>query len=240
MSNPRPASLASAARAQLNRFVVALAILLCLPVVLIAERIRAGAGQTVARLTVQWVAPICGLRFEVRGRELLSPGCSYIFVPNHTSPLDIPAMLIARPDVRFLAASELFQKRVLALLMRALGTVPIDRDNAHVARRQLGELAASKEPLRLTVFAEGRIALPDERVPFKTGAFMLAIATEASVVPVVIRGGHLLPPRRALAVRPGTVTVEFLEPIPTAGLSLRDRKAVRDRTRDAILDGLSP
>ena len=230
----------SAVRSQINRLIVAVAIAGCLPLVIVAERVRSGGGQAVARFTTQVVAWLCGISFDVRGTERLRAGCSYVFVPNHTSPLDIPAMLVARPDVRFLAASELFRHPVLAVLMRALGTLPIDRDNAHVARRQLAELAKSEEPLRLTVFAEGRIARPDERVPFKSGAFVLAITTGASVVPVVIRGGHLLPPGRALAVRSGTVTVEFLEPIATAGLSLRDRKVVRDRTREAILSRLSP
>lgn len=228
----------SRARAQVNRFVVALGVLGCLPLVLLAERLRPGGGRVMARRAIDVVAPLCGLTFDTLGAERLDPEGSYVFVPNHTSPLDIPAMVAARPDVRFVAAAELFRNPVLALLMKAMGTVPINRQQAREARRQIQELSASKERLSLTVFAEGRIASPEEGLPFKSGAFVVAIATGASVVPVAIRGGHLLPPGRALAVLPGTVTVEFLEPISTVGLVARDRKALRDRARAAVAAAL--
>lgn len=226
------------ARAQLNRVLVTLGVLGCLPVVLVAERLRAGGGRVVAGHAIRIVARLCGLTFEVLGAQRLDPRGSYVFVPNHTSPLDIPALLVARPEVNFVAAAELFRNPVLALLMRAMGTVPIDRQNARVARRQIQELSASTEPMRLAIFAEGRIAAPGEGLPFKSGAFVVAIATGATVVPVAIRGGHLLPPGSALAVRPGTVAIEFLEPISTEGLVPRDRKVLRDRTRAAIADAL--
>lgn len=218
--------------------VVALGVLSCLPLMLIAERVRRGGGRAVALHAIRLVARLCGLTFDVRGAARLEPGGSYVFVPNHTSPLDIPALLAARPDVSFVAAAELFRNPVLALLMRAMGTVPIDRQNARTARRQIQELSASTDPMRLAVFAEGRIASPEEALPFKSGAFVVAIATGASVVPVAIRGGELLPPRRALAVRPGTVTIEFLEPIPTRELTRRDRKTLRDQARLAVATAL--
>lgn len=227
------------ARAQVNRFVVALAIAVCLPLVLISERVRPGTGQLVAYGTVRVVAWLCGITFDVRGAERLRAGGSYVFVPNHTSPLDIPALLAARPDVRFVAAAELFRNPVLALLMRALRSVPIDRQNPRRARLQIQELSLSTEPMRLAVFAEGRIAAPDEGLPFKSGAFVVAIATGASVVPVAIHGGDLLPPRSALAVRPGKVTIEFLEPIPTDQLTVRDRKSLRDQTRTVVSAALT-
>lgn len=226
------------ARAQLNRFIVAVAILFCLPLVLGAERLRAGGGRVVALRFIRIVGQLCGLTFEARGLDRVDDLGSYVFVPNHTSPLDIPALLVARPNVRFVAAANLFRNPVLALLMRALGTVAIDRDNARVAHRQIQELSASKDPMCLTIFAEGRIAAPEEGLPFKSGAFVVAIATQASVVPVAIRGGDLLPPGRALAVRPGTVSVEFLEPIPTEHLKVRDRKVLSDQTRRAVAESL--
>lgn len=226
------------ARAQVNRFVVLFGVLGSLPLILIAERVRRGWGRVVALQAIRIVARLCGLTFVVRGADHLRKDGSYVFVPNHTSPLDIPALVAARPDVRFVAAAELYRNPVLALLMGAMGTVPIDRQSARRARLQIQELSASTEPMRLTVFAEGRIASPDEGLPFKSGAFVVAIATGASVVPVAIRGGELLPPGRALAVWPGTVTVEFLEPIPTDQLAVRDRKALRDQTREAIAGAL--
>lgn len=227
-------------RAQVNRVIVAVALLVGLPLVAAAGKVRASAGRAVARGLVAAVARVCGVRFVTRGAEILQPGASYVFVPNHSSPLDIPALLMARPDVQFLAGADLFRFRLLAAAMRALGTRPIDRHDAGNARRQIRELMESGGPHRLVVFAEGGIAPAGERLPFATGAFVLAVKAGASVVPVAIHGtDRVLPPRANLALRPGTVTVEFLPPIPTEGKGIRDRRALRDATRDAVIAALA-
>lgn len=225
-------------RAQANRVLVVLALVTVLPAMALAERMRRGWGRAVALAAVRGLAVALGIRFEVRGSDQLISGGSWMLVANHSSPLDIPALLVARPDVRFVAAADLFGNRVLAAAMRALGTIEIDRRNARNARRQLAELAAVTEagrPLCLAVFPEGGIAPRGRRLPFKSGAFLVAIETGATVVPVVITGtADLLPPGGRMAVRAGTVTIELLEPIPTDGMVTRDRKALRDRAEAAL------
>jgi len=226
-------------RSQVNRLLVIAGLVTVLPEVALAERWRPGTGSGVARRGVRRIAGACGVRFETRGSGQLDPSGSYVFVANHSSPIDIPAMLLARPDVRFLAAADLFRIPLLALAMRALRTVPIERRDRAVAHQQLAQLASGGEPLCLTVFAEGGIAPAGQRLPFKNGAFVLAIETGATVVPVAIHhSDEVLAPGARLLVSPGTVTVEFLDPIPTNGLSVEDRHLLRDRTRDAILAAL--
>ena len=221
------------ARSQLNRVLVALALLVALPLVAISERVRRGTGRRVAVGAIRAVARVCGLHIEVRQSPEIDPGSPYLFVANHSSPLDIAAILIACPDVRFVAAAELFRIPLLAAAMRALDTVPLERRDPAVARRQLVELAQAEAAgtWRLVIFPEGGIAPAGERLPFKSGAFSLAIQAGMQVLPVAISGTDLaLPPRSFLAVRPGRVTVQLLAPISTQGLGAEDRGALRDQT----------
>lgn len=185
------------------------------------------------------VTRLCGVTVVVRGRELLEPGTSYVLVPNHSSFLDIPAILLADEGVVFLAAAGLFRIPLLAAAMRAVGTEPIDRHDRHAAYAELRDLARRGGRRRLVVFAEGRIPPAGERLPFKRGAFVLAIATGAAVVPVAIEGtSTLLPPGGRLAVRPGQVTVTFLDPLPTDGAVGSDAGALRTRTELAVRSAL--
>ncbi len=89
---------------------------------------------------------------------------------------------------------------------------------------------------RVVIFPEGGIAPSGERLPFKSGAFALAIETGVPVVPVAIRGTDLvLPPRGRLAVRPGKVEVRLLVPVSTEGLHVEDRGVLRDSVRDILI-----
>jgi len=163
-------------------------------------------------------------------------------VPNHSSLLDIPALLWADPNVRFVATAGLFRIPVLAAAMRAVGTVPIDRRDHDRAQRQLDRLVGQRDLVvggDIAVFAEGGIAPAGQRLPFKTGAFSLAIRTGCPVVPVAIRGSdRLLPPKGRLLVRSGVVIVEFLDIVDTTGLTLDDRHAVRDHVCDLVSEAV--
>jgi 1-acyl-sn-glycerol-3-phosphate acyltransferase len=225
-------------RSQVNRIVVLTSLLVILPSIVVAEQVRRGAGREVARRGVALVARLCGIRFEVRGQRGDTKVGAAVFVPNHSSPLDIPAMLVAVPEVRFLAAAELFRIPLLASAMRALGTVPVDRHHPEHGRQQLEEVGRTRSAgssYDIAIFAEGGIAPAGGRLPFKSGAFSLAIRTGNSVVPVAIHGSdQVLPPHHRLAARPGLVTVELLEAVSTVGLTIDDRQDLRDRVRSLV------
>ena len=116
----------SSLRAQYNRIIVVVALLVLLPVVVIGERVRTGSGRHILRRGVSILASMCGIRFEVRGCSA-DDRRGAVVVPNHSSILDIPALLWADPDVRFVATAGLFRIPVLAAAMRAIGTISIDR-----------------------------------------------------------------------------------------------------------------
>jgi 1-acyl-sn-glycerol-3-phosphate acyltransferase len=219
-------------RAQCNRLVVATALAVVLPVVAMTECLRRGAGRRLLVVAIRALGVLTGVRFEITGNV---PGSGpFVFVPNHSSPLDIPAVILARPCARFLAADDLFRIPMLAWVMRALGTIPVDRADQRRSHAQIDSIARSLADGALVVFAEGGIRRGGLGA-FKSGAFRIAIATGMPVVPVAIRGSATaLPPGGRLRIRPARVTVHLGAPIPTEGLHPDDRHELRDRTREAV------
>lgn len=224
-------------RAQLNRIVVVVGLLFGLPLVAIVGWVNREAGRRLALRAIKSIAGVCGIRIDVHGAADLDDACSYVLVPNHTSPLDIAAVLVARPDAQFVAAAGLFRVPLLSSAMRALGTVPIARNDHARARERVAELANAIDDRELVVFAEGGIAPTDELLPFKTGAFVIAIDSGVPVVPIAISGAPSILARRGrLLVHPGTLRIEVLPPVPTTGLTVDDRHDLATRVRDAIID----
>lgn len=227
-------------RAQLNRVVIVLGLLFVLPVVAIVGRVHRRAGRRVAVRAVKAISRVCGIRFDVHGTDLLDDEGSYVLVPNHTSPLDIAAVLVTRPDAQFVAAAGLFRIPLLSSAMRAIGTVPIARNDHERARERVAELAQAVDDRELVVFAEGGIAPTDAVLPFKTGAFVIAINTCVPVVPIAISGARrILPHHGRLRTRPGTLRIEVLPPVATTGLTVDDRHELAQRVGTAIVESLS-
>ncbi len=224
-------------RAQVNRVIVLAVLVVALPAIAVAERIRPGAGRRLARRAVLFAASLIGVRFAVTADPGAMAARPRVLVPNHSSILDIPAVLVACPDARFLMAAELLRIPLLGAAARALGCVPVDRGDRGDSHAVVDRLAR-EAPDELVVFPEGRLC-PAGLGPFHTGAFRIAIGRGASIVPVTIRGtAALLGPRQRLKVRPGTIAVELLAPLPTRGLGAGDVAALRDRTRATVACGL--
>jgi 1-acyl-sn-glycerol-3-phosphate acyltransferase len=221
--------------------VVAAALVVTLPLMAVAELARPGLGGRIARRVILTGAPLVGLRFDVRGAERLERSRPCVVVANHSSPLDVAALVVAHPSVAFAAATELYRYPLLSHAMRALGTIPIDRARPGAARRALlaGGLRAGSRWC-LVVFAEGGMSPPGELGRFKSGPFALALEAGVPVVPVAIHNASALMPRQnRVAVRPGRVVVEVLEPLPTEGLAPSDRRALRLATRHSLAAALT-
>lgn len=183
------------------------------------------------RLWAKTFRLLSGIRYEIRGRELLEASQSYIFTPNHTSYLDIPALpLTAHHAYKALAKKEIARIPFFGLLARAV-TVMVDRSSVQNRRKSLTKLTkALKAGTNLVVFAEGTINKTGAPLaPFQDGAFRIAVETGTPVVPVVILGAAGLMPARSKLIRPGKIVVEVLPPHPTAGLALNKVKPLKEK-----------
>jgi 1-acyl-sn-glycerol-3-phosphate acyltransferase len=92
----------------------------------------------------------------------------------------------------------------------------------------------------LLIYPEGTRSPDGNLLPFKKGAFVLAVNTGIPILPVTVNGAHKVLPKKTLALQPGHVTITISPPIPTAGLEDKDIPALMEKTRDVIAKRLDP
>ena len=178
-----------------------------------------------------------GARVEVvPGAKLDAPG-PYVFVMNHQSMFDIPLAFAMLPfNLRFVYKRSLLFVPVLGFYLWRTKMIPVDRSNAEQAYASLqAGVRGLKAGRSIIAFPEGTRS-PGRVRPFKRGAFLLAQAAGAAVVPVAIEGtGDVLPPG-TFKVRARKVRMKIGEPIP-AGEYASDRRALdalRERAREEV------
>ena len=201
-----------------------------------------GSGGRIFAASSRLTNRLVGARVDVLGLDRLEPNQAYVFTPNHRSHIDITALMATLPTVRFAAKRELFDEPVLGRAMRALGMIPIDRDDPALAKRTLDEAAAKLgKSVSVVIFPEGTRAPAGKMLPFKGGAFVFAIHQQVPVVPVALHNtAQVMPAHGYLTILGGRIVVEILRPIPTAGLTFEDRDRLKERVRAALLEALRP
>ncbi len=168
-----------------------------------------GGGRRSSAIVAAWARTIlwlAGVTVEVSG-EPVPPEGAQLFVSTHQSMLDIPALYALVPArTRFVAKAQLFRIPLFGQAIRLLGFVSIDRDDRRAALGALsraGDLSRQARPI--LVFPEGTRSADGTLLPFRKGAFELAVRERLPVVPIAcLGGGALFPPGRA-RVRPGTM-----------------------------------
>lgn len=231
-------------RVSLNRFIWRAHIFTAGSLVVWVERLwpNRGYGRRIFSASARLTNRLLGVRVEVIGLGKLDPAQAYVFTPDHRSHVDITALMTAFPMARYAAKRELFDEPVLGTALRALGMIPIDRDDPAVAKRVLDEAAARLgKSVSLVIFPEGTRAPAGQMLPFKGGAFVFAIQEQVPVVPVALHNtAYVMPAHGYLTIVGGRVVVEVLDPIPTAGLGFEDRHRLREQVREALIGALRP
>jgi 1-acyl-sn-glycerol-3-phosphate acyltransferase len=198
---------------------------------------RTGAMQHwCARWWCRLIAWTIGARIRVLGSDNVGPDQSYVYMANHSSLIDIPALFAYLPhQFRIMAKKELFYVPFMGWHLWSSGNFPVDRGDgrktARSLRRVIEGVRAGKS---LAVFPEGTRTHDGRLMEFKPGAFKIALRSGAPIVPVTIRGTFKLLPKTTLAPRPGRVDVIIGEPIDTSAYNEKRLHELIQRTRDAI------
>jgi 1-acyl-sn-glycerol-3-phosphate acyltransferase len=196
----------------------------------LVRRDRSRVAHDYARLLARLVRPALGLRVRIRGRENLLAQRPCIYIVNHQSIVDVPVLAeIFPPDTVVIGKKELRRIPLFGWLYERTGNILIDRADSHraVGRMREAEQAILERGVSVWVFPEGtRGRVPGELLPFKKGAFHMAIATGAPLVPVVVSPLAERVDLERRRIRPGPVEVRVLEPIPARGLRDSDLGAL--------------
>jgi 1-acyl-sn-glycerol-3-phosphate acyltransferase len=202
--------------------------------------IRYAPHNVYDRIMHDWAALLLranGVTVSAEGLDRLDPARSYVFVANHTSIVDIWALLVALPhSFRFVAKTELERVPVFGRAMESAGNIFIDRGNLTASFASYDQAGARlREGLSAMVFAEGTRSRDGRLLPFKKGPFILAITAGVPLVPLYIDGAFERTPKGALNVRPGPVVVRVGNPIATVGLAYGDRDALGAAARAEMM-----
>ena len=179
------------------------------------------------------------IRISVEGIERVPAHTACIFMANHVSNLDPPALLPQIPGrtSAFLKRS-LMKIPILGYGMKLGEFVPVDREGRVESARE--SVAAARrvleKGLHITTFVEGTRSRDGRLLPFKKGPFYLAMETGAPVVPISIYGTEQMMSKGSVRIKPGTAHVIFHVPIDPHNFSGRDELMLA--VRASIASGL--
>ena len=197
----------------------------------------------IARRWARIVLWLAAARVKVQGTDNIpSKQQPYIVVMNHQSNMDIPVLVHSLPlQVRFIGKIELKKVPVFGSALIRAGHFLIDRRDHQKA---MEGIKAAGEAIKLRgvsiVFApEGTRSKSGGLLPFKKGAFVMAIQTGIPILPVTLAGTGVSMPRGSLWARKTDVTVRIHKPVPTETLSYDDRDALSEKVRGIMEEGLT-
>ena len=185
----------------------------------------------VARAWARMLLAVCFIRVRVEGLEKLDPRGAYVFVANHGSFMDIPALLASLPQqFRFFAKTELFRIPFLGTHLRRAGHLPVDRSSPRASLKSMQEAARiiSGRGVSVLNFPEGGRSAEGLR-EFKEGPAYIAIKAGVPVVPVAIVGMRELLPMGSINLRSGRVVLRVGDPISTVGMHASGRTELTGR-----------
>jgi 1-acyl-sn-glycerol-3-phosphate acyltransferase len=199
------------------------------------DRGRYRAGRAFRQLAVAHVAMNRLWHFETEGQPPDDPRRPYVVVSNHESYADIFLVSLFPWEMKWLSKDTIFRIPVMGWMMRMAKDIPVTRGQRESAIAALAECRDRlARRVSVMIFAEGTRSPTDELLPFKDGAFQLAIESQTPILPIAIAGTRNCMAKGSFAFQRARARARVLAPIPTTGLTLADLAGLRDRTRATI------
>jgi 1-acyl-sn-glycerol-3-phosphate acyltransferase len=182
---------------------------------------------------------LCGIRIVTEGLDLVPPHQACIFMANHVSNLDPPALLPHIPGrTSAFVKSSLMKVPVFGWGLKLGEFIPVSRDGSATGAQQ--SVAAARRVLEkgihITTFVEGTRSKTGRLLPFKKGPFYLAMETGAPCIPVSIYGTETMMAKGSLRIHPGSAHLVFHAPVYPANFTTREE--LLQAVRAAIASGL--
>ncbi|XP_047685715.1 1-acyl-sn-glycerol-3-phosphate acyltransferase beta isoform X1 [Prionailurus viverrinus] len=180
---------------------------------------------------------VFGLRFDIKGRQKLEVDHPCVIISNHQSILDMMGLMEALPKRCVqIAKRELLFTGPVGLIMYLGGVFFINRQRSRTAMTVMADVGKRmvRENLKVWVYPEGTRNDNGDLLPFKKGAFYLAIQAQVPVIPVVYSSFSSFYNYKTKFFTSGTIRVEVLDAIPTSGLTVADVPKLMDSCHQAM------
>lgn len=212
----------------------------CLAVVLATLIDTRYASVLCGTLWARLNAYLTPIRVAVIGREHVDPKQSYVITANHQSGYDIYVLYgWLGIDFKWVLKQELRRAPALGIACDRLGHVFIDRSNTEAAIRSL-EVAKRRIVGGTSVlfFPEGTRSEDGRLLPFKKGAFRMALDLGLPILPVTLVGTRQILPPNTIRLFPGSAQLIFHPPIDVSGIDRSSVPALIEEVRRTIESGL--
>jgi 1-acyl-sn-glycerol-3-phosphate acyltransferase len=213
-------------------------LILYVPLLLVRnDRSRMKIIYVLNKVFLKWIwSNLVGIWVTVQGREKIESDKVYAFVCNHSNMLDIPFTASCIDHYyKPLVKKEMMSVPVMGPLLR-MTSLAVDRKSPESRSQTFQKMVDSmKGGLSLLIFPEGtRNRTPEPTKEFYDGAFKAAIMAQANIAPFVLINIRHLQPVDSNLIYPGRVTMRFLDPISTVGMTEADTDALKNRVRGMI------
>ncbi len=216
-------------RSILTVLTVVIATIVLAPIVIVSRLLgmregETGLAQRCMRAWARCMVIAAGVKIVVHNPERILRGRGAVYASNHVSWFDVFAIASVLPRYTFIAKSELRKLPLFGWGAESAGVVFLARDNRKSAFESYkGAAQTVKGGQSVVVFPEGTRGRDYHLRSFKKGPFVLAIAAQAPVVPVLVYGALKVMPKGSFRIRTATVHVHFLEAVESEGLGYEQR-----------------
>jgi 1-acyl-sn-glycerol-3-phosphate acyltransferase len=192
----------------------------------IAGRFLRLVGVGISRCFPPW-------HLDIKGRW--PEGGPYVVVANHQSILDILMLARLPREMKWIAKESLFKIPWAGWMMRMAGDIAIRRGDPESGGEALAQAKAYlSRGMSVMIFPEGTRSAKGTLLPFKSGAFRLAIDAGVPVLPIAVHGTAHGMPKGGPWVRPCRAFARILAPVSTAGRTLDDAGKLKEEIRRMI------
>jgi 1-acyl-sn-glycerol-3-phosphate acyltransferase len=173
---------------------------------------------------------------KTEGKQNIDPATSYVIVPNHQSYWDIFLLYgWLGIDIKWIMKKELRKIPGLGYASATVGHIFIDRSNTRKAMESLNQARKRlKNGTSVVMFPEGTRSKSGQLLPFKRGAFKMAMDLELPMLPVTIIGTNKILPAKSINLLPGKVKMIVHPPIDINNYSESTIKDLLLHAREVI------
>lgn len=181
---------------------------------------------------------VSGIKTKVSGLENIDYSKYYVYVANHESYMDIPAITKVIPvPLYFMLKQELKKVPFLGWYAWSLGMIFVDRKNKDKAQESLKQAGKMiKKGRNVIVFPEGSRSRDGKMQRFKRGAFIIAKGSSIGLIPIAVKGSRQVLKQGEIIIKPGEIKIKVGTPIPSSVVDSMDVNELVSYTQEKIQD----
>jgi 1-acyl-sn-glycerol-3-phosphate acyltransferase len=174
-------------------------------------------------------------RFRTSGVVIRDPRRPYVVVANHESYADIFLLSHLPWEMKWLSKAEVMRLPLMGWMMRMAGDIPVRRgDSRSRAEAMNGIRDRLAKNVSVIVLPEGTRSPTADMLPFRDGAFRIAVELGLPILPIAVAGTRHAMAKGSFRFNRATAEAHVLEPVETAHLTREDIPRLRDEVRDRI------